>query len=315
MLTAQDLKGVMALMPAFATDDAGDLEATSTVDVEKLATGVDRLIRDGIDCIVTTGSAGECYNLDWDEFTLLVNTTMEVVNKRVPLVVGTSSPSAREVVKKMKFLESVGAEATLLGLPYYSAKSPDYIVEFYRRIGEMFPRIGIMVYHVPQNHKTVIPMSCYPGLAKIPQIVAAKDTHRETRQFIDVMNIVADKISLFVHQEQFYPYGRLGASGFYSGTVWMGPWPLLHLRNLVREGREAESQQLTAEIKTASRAAERAGKVADKLAGYSDPGPERGSILALTEKDLAGAKSSVEQWKALCDRCRPLVEAQPVGAH
>ena len=33
MLTANEVGGLMAMMPAFATDNAGDIHATSTVDV------------------------------------------------------------------------------------------------------------------------------------------------------------------------------------------------------------------------------------------------------------------------------------------
>ena len=51
MVTASDLHGVMGMMPAFATPDAGDIRATATIDVDNLKTGVDRIINDGIDII------------------------------------------------------------------------------------------------------------------------------------------------------------------------------------------------------------------------------------------------------------------------
>ena len=68
MLTAKDIGGAMGMMPAFATDDAVDIRATQTVAVDNLAAGVDRIIKDGIDVISTTGTYGECYNLLWEEF-------------------------------------------------------------------------------------------------------------------------------------------------------------------------------------------------------------------------------------------------------
>ena len=68
MLSANDLSGMMAMMPAFATDDANDIRATATVDVGRLRQGLDRMIRDGADVIATTGSFGECHTLLPDEF-------------------------------------------------------------------------------------------------------------------------------------------------------------------------------------------------------------------------------------------------------
>src|SRR5688572_26848816 len=101
MLTPQDLHGVMAMMPAFATADAADIHAEHTVDVERLQDGVDRIIRDGVNVIATTGSFGEFHTLLPDEFETLARATVEAVAKRVPLFIGTTGLNSREVVRKM----------------------------------------------------------------------------------------------------------------------------------------------------------------------------------------------------------------------
>lgn len=36
MVTAKDVRGVMAMMPSFSTKEAGDLRAKSTIDVDSL---------------------------------------------------------------------------------------------------------------------------------------------------------------------------------------------------------------------------------------------------------------------------------------
>src|SRR5262249_17529368 len=71
MVSAKDVQGVMAMMPSFSTKNAGDLTSKNTVDVDNLKAGVDRMINDGVDVIITTGSFGECYNLDGDEYKTL----------------------------------------------------------------------------------------------------------------------------------------------------------------------------------------------------------------------------------------------------
>ncbi|MCH7778834.1 MAG: dihydrodipicolinate synthase family protein, partial [Gemmatimonadetes bacterium] len=142
MITAQDLRGVNAMVPAFATPDAGSLDATSTIDVDNLAEGVDRIIKDGVPIVTTTGSFGECYNLFWDEFKLLASTTVEVVNKRVPVFIGATSPNPREAVQRMKFIQDIGADGTLLGLPYYDTVSAEYVGEFYTQMAQHFPELA-----------------------------------------------------------------------------------------------------------------------------------------------------------------------------
>lgn len=62
-LVPSDMKGLWAFVPACSTPDAADLNAVDTIDTDALTSLVDRLVRDGVDGIVTTGSAGESHTL------------------------------------------------------------------------------------------------------------------------------------------------------------------------------------------------------------------------------------------------------------
>src|SRR5437660_12358675 len=117
MLAASDLGGMMAMMPAFATDEGNDIRATNTVSVERLRAGLDRMVRDGANVIATTGSFGECHALLPAEFATLARESAEVVRRRVPLLIGVTSVNARETVEKMRVVASTAADGGLLGAP------------------------------------------------------------------------------------------------------------------------------------------------------------------------------------------------------
>ena len=70
-----------------------------------------------------------------------------------------------------------------------------------------------MIYHNPANHKTTIPVSVFSKIVESPNVIGMKDSHRDTRQFIQLQEIIRGKISVFVNQAQYYPYARLGAAG------------------------------------------------------------------------------------------------------
>lgn len=316
MVTAKDVGGVMAMMPSFSTKDAGDLNSKNTVDVDSLKAGVDRMINDGIDVITTTGSFGECYNLHWDEYKTLAAAAVDAVKKRVPLFIGATSPNAREVVERLKFVQDIGGDGTLLGVPYYDAQSPDYMADFYSQIAEMFPKLGILIYHNPVNHKVKIPVSVFPRLVQYPNIVGMKDSHRDTREFVRLIEIIRGKISVMTNQAQMFPYYKMGAAGCWSIDAWMGPWPVLHLRNLVRAEKDQEALQVIAEIMSVA-GGERPGgnegataKLPIEFAGYVKPGPARTPIVKFSETTIERAKKKAEGWKKLCDKYRPLVEAE-----
>jgi 4-(2-carboxyphenyl)-2-oxobut-3-enoate aldolase len=316
MITAKEVQGVMAMMPSFSTPDAGDLTASSTIAVDALQSGVDRMINDGIDLITTTGSFGECYNLFFDEYKTLASATVEAVKKRVPVFIGSTSPNAREVVQRLKFVQDIGADGTLLGVPYYDAQSPEYMADFFSQIAEMFPRLGFLIYHNPVNHKVKIPVSVFARLVKYPNIVGMKDSHRDTREFVRLMEIIRGKISVLTNQSQMFPYYKMGSAGCWSIDAWMGPWPVLHLRNLVTAGEDQEALKVISEIMSAA-GGERPGgnegataKLPIEFAGYVNPGPARTPVMRFSDTTVERAKKKAEAWKALCAKYRPLVEAQ-----
>ena len=240
MLSAKDLGGLMAMMPAFATDNAADIRATSTVDMAKLHKGVDRMIRDGANVMAAAGSFGEFHTLLPDEFEVLANETVAAAKKRVPVFIGTTSLNSREVVQKMKIVEKSGADGVLLGVPFYFPSTVDNAVRFYREIGEMFPKLNIMIYHNPTLHNIKIPVEAFVEITKNPAVIGMKDSHRDMPEFLKLHAHRARQDEHLRDADAVFQSGRPGAAGFWSIDAWMGPWPQLALRDAVARGdREA----------------------------------------------------------------------------
>ncbi len=152
-----------------------------------------------------------------------------------------------------------------------------------------FPSWRFLIYHNPVNHKVKIPVSVFPRLVKCPNIVGMKDSHRDTREFLRLMEIIRGKISVMTNQAQMFPYYRMGSAGCWSIDAWMGPWPVLHLRNLVRAGKDQEALQVISEIMAAA-GGERPGgnegataKLPIEFAGYVNPGPARTPIVKFSD--------------------------------
>ena len=313
MLTAKDVGGVMGMMPAFATDDATDINATQTIAVDNLAEGVDRIIKDGIDVISTTGTYGECYNLLWEEFRTITAAAVDTVKKRVPLFIGVTSPNPREVVQKMNFVKETAADGVLLGVPYYETLPVDDAVRFYHDIADMFPTLNILIYHNPGNHKFTLPVGAFKELVKKPTIVGMKDSHRTTSAFMNLQRITQGRISVFVNQTQLVPYYGMGAAGCWSTEVWMGPWPILHLRNLARRGENDKAAEVIADVMTASQGKPVPGEGFKRPAEYTDyckVGPTRVPFLNFPDNQIDRAKKRAAHWQEMNERYRPLVEAE-----
>jgi dihydrodipicolinate synthase/N-acetylneuraminate lyase len=316
MLGAKDIGGLMAMMPAFATDNASDILATSTVDVGRLHRGLDRMIRDGANVIATTGSFGECHTLLPDEFRTLAHESVAVVKKRVPLFIGVTSVNSREAVAKIRMIENSGADGILVGVPYYFPSSVENAVRFYRDIGELFPKLNIMIYHNPALHHVTIPVEAFTAITKNPAVVAMKDSHRTPQEFTELQKIIRGKMSVLVFQGQYATYAPLGAAGLWSIDAWMGPWPHFALRDAVARGDFEAAKAITLDIVPPGQPPanlswrETASKIAIRMSGYVDPGPLRPPFVEIPAEVTERMTARVERWKKVCEKYRALVPAE-----
>jgi dihydrodipicolinate synthase/N-acetylneuraminate lyase len=306
------------MTPAFSTPDAGSLAATSTIAVDNLQAGIDRIIKDGIGSLTTTGSYGQCYNLFWDEFQTLVRAAIESVDKRVPLMLGVTSANPRETYQKIKFVREAGGEGVLMGLPYYDGMSTPKIIDFYKQMCELFPDISFMIYHNPPNHKAHIPVRAFPELIKNPNLVCMKDSHRTPAEFLALHDVIDGHIAHMVNQGQMYPYVTMGAAGCWSIDAFRGPWPLIRLYQACVEGDTETAKQISREMRgeggddrVPAMLPDIQGQDVQALTGYITPGPFR-PPHSLGPQDPTGerARKTAERWNQLCEKYRAQVEAK-----
>jgi hydratase-aldolase len=318
MLSAKDIGGLMAMMPAFATDNAADIHATNTVDVAKLHKGVDRMIVDGANVMAAAGSFGEFHTLMPDEFEVLANETVAATKKRIPVFIGTTSLNSREVVQKMKIVEKSGADGALLGVPFYFPSTVDNAVRFYREIGEMFPKLNIMIYHNPTLHNIKIPVEAFVEITKNPAVIAMKDSHRDIPEFLKLLRTVKGKMSVMVMQTQYFNFADHGAAGFWSIDAWMGPWPQIALRDAVARGDRTLAEDITLDLLPPAGAPvnlswrETGSKIATQAAGYVDCGPLRPPFLTIPDEIVERQKKRAERYLQLCTKYRSVPTAKAV---
>lgn len=305
-----DLRGVVAMMPSFTTDDGGGLDARATIDVGRLRAGVDRIVGDGVDAIATEGSFGEVYNLLPHESAVLTEATVEAVAGRVPLFVGCTEPNPRATLERVRMIRDSGATGAFVGAPYYMPQTVENTVRFFEELADRFPELAFMLYHNPGLHHVTLPVPAVVRLAERPNIVAIKDSHRDTVPFTKMAAAVGDSLQIYVYQAQLFPYALLGATGCWSINVWMGPWPILQLRDACAAGDWDAARGIAEEVfgrdapGTDARYRELQLKIAVRAAGYCDPGPLRAPFWELPDDVVSSARTRGERWRDLAEDYR-----------
>jgi hydratase-aldolase len=231
VLGADAFKGVFSILPSCATSNADKADAKNTVDKESLRTLVANLVDDGVHGIITTGSMGEVHAVNWEEHKEIIDTVIDVVNDRVPVLVGTWAPNTRESIMKTKYAADAGADGVMNGPPQYVEPTVDNTIQYYKDLNDYCPDMAIMIYSNPGVFRVTIPVARYEQIMEeVPNVVAVKETISSLRRMLVEAWMCKDKISFMSHSSLLYPCMTFGFTGAWDPTwVNCGPGPVLKL--------------------------------------------------------------------------------------
>src|SRR5262249_7383957 len=117
------LRGVLT---ALATPFAAD----GNVDEALLRALVDRSIAGGVHGVVACGSTGEFSTLSSDERRLVVETVVDHVGGRGPVIAQTGATSTAEAIRLSRHAQSAGADVVMTVAPYYEPLSIDETLSY-----------------------------------------------------------------------------------------------------------------------------------------------------------------------------------------
>ena len=90
------------------------------VNFEELRKIIEFQILEGVDSLIICGTTGESSTMSLEEKKSLIDFSIKIVNKRVPVIIGTGGNNTQNSIELSKFAESVGADGLLLVTPYYN---------------------------------------------------------------------------------------------------------------------------------------------------------------------------------------------------
>lgn len=172
-LLAEDLVGVLGIVPTPATPDAGRWDAENTVDVEATIAMI-RAVAGGVDALITMGTFGEGATLTGPEAVTFTETIATECNGAVPIFAGATTLHTRETIKGARRLLAAGATGLFLGRPMWCELDGDSIVRFYSDVAEALPDVPVILYDNPSAFKGKISSEVYARLAEIPTVIGAK---------------------------------------------------------------------------------------------------------------------------------------------
>jgi 4-hydroxy-tetrahydrodipicolinate synthase len=134
--------GVIPILPTPFHDD-------ETLDLDSWRRLLEFMIGLGVDGVTILGVLGESNRLNDHERERLIETAVETVRQRVPIIVGASHTGTHAATYLSRRAQDLGANAVMVTPAKEAVPNDDRILELYRRIGE---EISIPI--VLQDHPT-----------------------------------------------------------------------------------------------------------------------------------------------------------------
>ncbi len=173
--------------------------------------------------IVSVGTTGESSTLNVDEHLAVVEHTIKVIAKRIPVIAGTGGNSTQEAIFLTRKAESLGADAALSVVPYYNKPTQEGLYQHFKAIAEAVP-IAQILYNVPGRTVADLSNDTIARLAVIDNIVGCKDATGDLERGKALVDACGHQLSILSGDDPTaLEYMKLGACGDISVTANVAP--------------------------------------------------------------------------------------------
>jgi 4-hydroxy-tetrahydrodipicolinate synthase len=190
--------------------------SSMAVDEKALANVIEHVIAGGVEYIVTLGTTGETPTLSREEKIRISRFTIEVVNNRVPVVIGSGGSDTREVIHEIEKLPTDHAVAILSASPYYSKPSQEGLYQHYKAIAAASPK-PVLLYNVPGRTARNVDAGTVLRLAEVPNIAGIKEAGGDMAQCAKILrDRPADFLVVSGDDALAFPQIAIGMQGVIS---------------------------------------------------------------------------------------------------
>lgn len=232
-LTAKALHGVWAGVTM-------SWDVKCRFDTADYARNIEDMCQAGVHGVYTTGSTGEFYAIEFNEFTEMVDIQADICGRRsMPLQIGCNADSTAKSIRLLEYAASkpqVGAAQVVV--PYWMELTDRELLQFFKDLYSACPNLPLVHYNVPRAKRFLNGADYQRIKAVAPSLVGVKYTmagsHFGELQSALLMN---PDLSFFVAETFLASAMMLGARGTYSSLICTNPAFMLRFYDEAAHGR------------------------------------------------------------------------------
>jgi len=219
------------------------------VDEEALRTCIKFWVEGDVSGLVPCGSNGEAPYLSREERKQVIETVIDEVNGKVPVIAGTGSMSTRETISLTKDAKDLGADAALVVTPFYFKLSNKEIYEHYKVVIEAVD-MPIIIYNVPKfTGFSLDPSVIFQLVSEYENVIGVKDSSGSISQITEIIRLVGNKISVLAGTaDVVLPTLMLGGKGAIVAVANIAPKMCVNLHKAFKEGNHQVASKIQLQI-------------------------------------------------------------------
>lgn len=218
------------------------------VDYKNLERFIQWQIEKGVDALVVLGTTGEAPSVLEEERKEIVSFAVKLVNKRVPVIVGTGTNSTEKTLKMTLQAQELGADGALVVTPYYNKPVQEGLYQHYAYLAQRV-EIPIIIYNVPsRTGVNILPETIFRLAKDCKNIVGVKEASGNVAQIDSLLmrlkNVREDFFVWSGNDDQAFHLMCSGGHGVVSVLSNVVPDLTAQLCRATLDGRLEESRDL-----------------------------------------------------------------------
>lgn len=206
------------------------------VDYSALKRFIDFQLESGINALVVCGTTGEASAMSGAERLKTIETVVQHVDGRVPVIAGTGSNCTETAVTQSRDAEKIGADALLVVTPYYNKATQRGLIRHYERIADSVDK-PIILYNVPGRTGVSCTAETYQALSTHPNIAGVKEASGNLALIQKTLELCPDDFFIWSgNDDETAPIMLLGGIGVISVVSNAAPNEMVSLTKACLDG-------------------------------------------------------------------------------
>ncbi|QCI22557.1 4-hydroxy-tetrahydrodipicolinate synthase [Buchnera aphidicola] len=169
--------------------------------------------------IVSVGTTGESATLSQEEHVHVVMLTLELADKRIPIIAGTGANATTEAISLTKRFEKSGIAGCLTVTPYYNRPTQEGLYQHFKAIAEN-TELPQILYNVPSRTGCDLLPETVAKLAQFKNIIGIKEATGDLSRINKIKELVKSDFLLISGDDgTALDFMQLGGQGVISVTA------------------------------------------------------------------------------------------------